>query len=632
MLFIGKEFDITFMVSLVKGPKGMNQMTALCFIALGSALITFINSPENENGEKMIGRSKFRAVLFYLFSNAVIVTGLLRLAEYVTGTPLSWAHLVSAEWVKEETMAPNTAFNFIILGASLVLLGRKNNRNILISQSSALLAGFIALLTLIGYIYSQFAFTFLDIYFPPMALNSALVFLILSAGILYIYPYEGFVCYVSNKTYFGRTVRRLIPAAVIFPIVIGWLRLYGERAGFYDNASGTTLYTWIIICAFIAIIIFTAKRHLKEDRLREQAEKRIAESELMLKAIIDNSPAAITLKDLEGRYILVNREVEKIMGTTIEALKGRSVFDLHSHEIANGINEHDKMVMEAGKAMSYEENIILNGAMHTFLSQKFPLYDINNRMYAICGISTDITERKKSEQNLHQLNGQLYESNKELESFSYSVSHDLRAPLRHIIGFGEKLKRETAGKSGDEEQRLMGKILGSANKMALLIDDLLMFSKVGRTELNMKSVDMNSLFSQVIEDQKQDETTYNITWNTGKLCNVNGDLMQLGLVVSNLISNAVKYTEKKNKRTIDIGSYPENGETVFYVKDNGAGFDMRYADKLFGVFQRLHKDNEYSGTGIGLATVRRIINRHGGRTWAEGELDKGASFYFTLPN
>lgn len=143
---------------------------------------------------------------------------------------------------------------------------------------------------------------------------------------------------------------------------------------------------------------------------------------------------------------------------------------------------------------------------------------------------------------------------------------------------------------------------------------------------------MNSLFSQVIEDQKQDETTYNITWNTGKLCNINGDLLQLGLVVQNLISNAVKYTEKKNKRTIDIGSYPENGETVFYVKDNGAGFDMRYADKLFGVFQRLHKDNEYSGTGIGLATVRRIINRHGGRTWAEGELDKGASFYFTLPN
>src|SRR5688572_25079908 len=200
MLFIGKELDITFMVSLVKGPTGMNQMTALCFIALGSALIAFISSPENENGEKMISRSRSRAVLFYLFSAAVIITGLLRLAEYVSGMPISWAHLVSEKWVRESTMAPNTAFNFIILGLALVLLRWKNNRNILISQTTALVAGFIALLTLIGYIYSQFDFTFLNIYFPPMALNTALVFLILSVGIMCIYPYEGFVCYISNKT------------------------------------------------------------------------------------------------------------------------------------------------------------------------------------------------------------------------------------------------------------------------------------------------------------------------------------------------------------------------------------------------------------------------------------------------
>lgn len=604
----------------------MNPLTAICFIISGLALIILTSSISRP---KHTG--KIWDILFYILSVLFIFTGLLRFTEYLSGIPLSPAHLISDKWVKIDIMAPNTAFNFIAAGAAMLFARSKKSFYLSVSQSVSILIIFISLLTLIGYLYSLFSFSLMNVYLPPMALNSAIIFIVLAAGILLTKPEEGLMFYLTSRTAIGRTSRRMIIAAVVGPVILGWLRLYGEQRGLYDNPTGTAIYTWIIIAVFFTIIVFSARRLIIEDSARHLAEKTIAESENRLRSIIDNSPVVLTMKDLEGRFIMVNKEAERVLGRRLDELKGKTVFDFYPNEGAGIVNENDKAVRETGKLMEYEEQVSIDGEIHTFLSLKFPLRDIDNRIYATCGISTDITERKNSERNLHQLNDQLYESNKELESFSYSVSHDLRAPLRHIIGFGEKLNRETAGKQSTEEQRLMGKILASANKMALLIDDLLMFSRVGRTELEIKPVDMNSLFAQVIEDQKHEDSTHNIIWEKGELHNINGDPMQLGLVVTNLVSNAVKYTEKKEERTIKIGSYAENGETIFYVIDNGAGFDMRYADKLFGVFQRLHREDEYSGTGIGLATVRRIINRHGGRTWAEAELDKGASFYFSIP-
>lgn len=222
-------------------------------------------------------------------------------------------------------------------------------------------------------------------------------------------------------------------------------------------------------------------------------------------------------------------------------------------------------------------------------------------------------------------------ANKELESFSYSVSHDLRAPLRHISGYLDLLMKRNTEQLDERGRHYIEAILDSSVHMGNLIDDLLSFSRTGRMEVNPDSLDMNKLVRDSILLLDPEIKDRRIEWKIAELPQVRGDYNMLRQVWVNLIGNAVKYTKKKEEATIEIGSQESEGEYLFFVKDNGAGFDMRYAQKLFGVFQRLHSNEEFEGTGIGLANVRQVIKKHGGRTWAEGEIDKGAIFYFTIP-
>jgi len=232
---------------------------------------------------------------------------------------------------------------------------------------------------------------------------------------------------------------------------------------------------------------------------------------------------------------------------------------------------------------------------------------------------------------LKQKAADLEAANKELESFSYSVSHDLRAPLRHISGFVELLQKETWEHMDEKNRRYLTTIAGSARRMGLLIDDLLAFSRIGRSEMVMRTVNTEKLVRQALRELGPEISGREIVWEIASLPEVYGDPSLLKLVLVNLIANAVKFTGTREKAVIEIGCTQKDAEHVFFIKDNGVGFDMKYSDKLFGVFQRLHRSEEFEGTGIGLANVRRIISRHGGRTWAEGALDKGATFYFTFP-
>ena len=226
----------------------------------------------------------------------------------------------------------------------------------------------------------------------------------------------------------------------------------------------------------------------------------------------------------------------------------------------------------------------------------------------------------------------LEEANKELESFSYSVSHDLRAPLRHVQGYVAMLQDAMDGKLPEKAQRYLKVITSASIEMGQLIDDLLEFSRMGRSEMGRRSVELDALVQDEINRLKAAAPERNIIWKVASLPAVSGDQSMLRQVFSNLLGNAVKYTRQRDPAIIEIGSAGEvDGQVVIFARDNGAGFDMAYAQKLFGVFQRLHRADEFEGTGIGLATVRRIVSRHGGRVWAEGEVGKGASFFFTLP-
>jgi len=252
-------------------------------------------------------------------------------------------------------------------------------------------------------------------------------------------------------------------------------------------------------------------------------------------------------------------------------------------------------------------------------------------------LQSEIAEREHATVRIQALNDELQKqaekleaANKELEAFGYSVSHDLRAPLRHIDGYVDLLRQES-GKLDEAGQRYMTVISDSARQMGMLIDNLLTFSRMGRSAMQLTSVDTTALVNEVRENLSQDTRGRTIEWKIEPLPKVYVDKTLFRQVWMNLLGNAIKYTLYRQKAEITIGYREDEKEVEFFIKDNGAGFDMQYADKLFGIFQRLHFKEEFEGTGIGLANVRRIIARHGGRTWAQGEVDKGATFYFTIP-
>jgi PAS domain S-box-containing protein len=257
-------------------------------------------------------------------------------------------------------------------------------------------------------------------------------------------------------------------------------------------------------------------------------------------------------------------------------------------------------------------------------------------------IAVDLTELNKAEKDIRNLNDelehrviqrteQLEAANKELEAFSYSVSHDLMAPLRHISGFAEILIREYNKQLPEDARRYLDNISGSVKKMGALIEDLLRFSKIGRAEIRKETLMMNRVVEDALLLIRPFIMERKVNWNIETLPEVQGDYNLLRQVWVNLLDNAVKYSGKRDEALINVGFRDEPKEIVFYVKDNGVGFNMKYAFKLFCVFQRLHSSSQFDGTGIGLANVRRIISRHGGRTWAEAEEDNGATFYFSLP-
>jgi signal transduction histidine kinase len=254
-------------------------------------------------------------------------------------------------------------------------------------------------------------------------------------------------------------------------------------------------------------------------------------------------------------------------------------------------------------------------------------------------LEVEVEQRKHREDDIRKLNqelarraAELEATNKELESFAYSVSHDLRAPLRHMVGFSELLQKQASPLLDDKSHRYMRTILESAKRMGDLIDDLLAFSRIGRTETRKTVVDLQQLVSEAVAEIEPETRGREIAWKIGTLPACYGDRSLLKLVAVNLVSNAVKFTRMRRPAEIAIGCVDGNDSDVeVFVRDNGAGFDMQYVNKLFGVFQRLHLTEQFEGTGIGLATVERIIHRHGGKVRAEGSVDQGATFYFSLP-
>jgi len=376
---------------------------------------------------------------------------------------------------------------------------------------------------------------------------------------------------------------------------------------------------------------------------RRQAEFDLRESERKFREIIANLDEGYYSATFEGILLEHNRAFNRILGFAPEDdLSGRLITEFWV--MPDKRKELVSELLSAGFVSRYPVEIkTKNGNIITIMVSSHLVRDKNGQPLRIEGIFLDITDRIKAENEIKKLNETLEQRveertarlaavNQELEAFTYSVSHDLRAPLRHISGFVDLLTRQCHNTLPEKGKHYLDNIADAAHQMGMLIDDLLQFSRAGRQEKRAVVLDMNSVLQEVLRMISRDCQERNIEWIIADLPPVVADQTLLRLVWINLLSNAVKFTRPRENARIEIGFRKEKDESIFFVKDNGVGFDMQYSHKMFGVFQRLHSSREFEGTGIGLANVHRIVLRHGGRTWAEAEIDKGATFYFTLPN
>jgi PAS domain S-box-containing protein len=365
---------------------------------------------------------------------------------------------------------------------------------------------------------------------------------------------------------------------------------------------------------------------------RKLAEKGLRESEARFRSLFENMTEGVALHEMlyddqgqavDYRIVSTNPGFEAHTGLKPEQIQEQLASIAYGTGAAPYLEEYAQ-VAQTGQAYAFE----------TFfppMQRHFRISVTSPKQGQFVTVFEDVTEHRQAEEALQQLNAELEFSNREMEAFSYSVSHDLKAPIRAIQGFSRMLAGKHDSQLDKEGLRLLDVIVNNTQIMNNLIDDLLALSRLGRQQIKKSSIDLAAMARHVFEQFQEQEQKPDLQLTLQDLPKAWGDYSLINQVMMNLLGNAIKFIKAKETAIIEVGGYIQGQETLYYVKDNGIGFDQRYADKLFGVFQRLHRSPEYEGTGVGLSIVQRIIQRHGGRVWAEGTVGEGATFYFALP-
>ncbi len=622
LVLVGWAGDIDLLKRLIPGRVAMNPLTALTFMMAGGSLWLCAGrqTARRQGPSHMLGLM-------------VMVVGFFRLMGYVLDWqfgPDQWLFTDKLALEVEpfpNRMSPNTAVNFVFVGCGLLLMDRTTRGGRRPTEVFALLVDFISLLALLGYVY-QVSWLYGFVAFIPMALPTALVFHLSALGMFCARRESGWMALIMSSSPGGALVRRLFPVLLPGLVMLGWLRLEGEQRGLFDAETGTTLYTIVTICTVSGLIWWSARSLHRSDTARRQVQEE-------LERFFTVSQDMLCIAGKDGYFKRINPAFSRTLGYTTEELLSRPFAEfVHPEDLARTQVEADD-ISEGQTSDHFENRYRCKDGSWRWLWWKGQLSEVEGLIYAT---ARDITEQKLAQGEIQALNQTLNEratqldaSNQELEAFCYSVSHDLRAPLRGISGFAQALE-EHAGSSLDDTGRgYLARVRNASDRMGQLIDDLLKLSRLTRAEMHLEDVDLSVQAEAVLTQISQRDLQRQVEWSVAPGITVHGDVALLRVLLENLLENAWKFTSKNPQAKIEVGMIGEEKDAkICFVRDNGVGFDMRYASKLFGAFQRLHAMSEFPGTGIGLATVQRVIRRHGGKVWAEAVVNGGSTFYFVL--
>jgi PAS domain S-box-containing protein len=619
LVLVGWRLEVDWLKRILPDSVPMNPFSALCFILSGFSLL--------------LHARRVGGILVNSLALAVSVAGVLKLVSLLLG----WRFLpemalldavVRGDGTPESSaMAPNTALCFLLFGAALWVPENKADTGARRSEILAALVGLMALMVLIAYACRTHWLYGVPIRIP-MALHTALVFLVLAIGAIFSRPDTGIMAVAMGKSAGGLLLRRMFPAMVLVFLIAGGLRVAGERHGLYAPEFGVALHAVAGIGIFGIFVVWCAKSLHLAEQVRERTEE---ERERFFNLSLD----LMCIAGTDGYFKRVNPAFQRTLGHPTEELLSRPFLDfIHPDDIAATLSEIE--TLDSGQPTYHFENRYrCQDGSWKWLAWSTQPYSDERILYAV---GRDVTERKKAELAIHTLNAELMRQaerletvNQELESFSYSVSHDLRAPLRGISGFALALEEHAAATLDETGIGYLGRVRNAAERMGRLIDDLLKLSRLSRAEMKMEPVDLSEMAASIIAGYRAEEPERQVDVAISPGIRVSGDPALLRIMLDNLLGNAWKFTSKNPAARIWLTHQPaEDGKILCQVRDNGVGFDTRYAHKLFGAFQRLHSQVDFPGTGIGLATVQRIIRRHGGDVRAEGEIKGGATFGFTL--
>ncbi len=630
LVMLGWVMDWRPLTQVYLGWRPMVPMTAFCFSLAGLALIAeTLAMVGDESRARTLRRAAFALGLI------VAVIGARRLVYYA----FDWASPADMFGFTAHAgpgrMAVLAAGGALCSGWALMATARRVFSPL--AQAVAGLVFFLGLTVSARYLYGGEA----GGEYYPISLPSALLFMVVGAGVFFARPDGGFVMLWNGDTAGSTLLRRLCPAAVIVPVAVGWLRLLGERAGWYGLETGLAIFAMSNVVIFTTLAWHTASRLHGEDIRRRETEGRLRAERDFSAAIVDSLPGAFYLYTTEGRFLRWNQNFERVTGCTAAEIARMSPLDFFCEEEKPLLKEKIADVFAKG-ASEVEANFRAKDGSTT--PYFFTGRTVNfHGETCLVGVGVDITARRRAEDDVRKLNAELelrvaartaelQAKNRELETFTYSVSHDLKAPLRGIDGYSRLLQEDYGDKFDEEGRRFLGSVRQASQQMGQLIDDLLAYSQLERRAMTLAPVRPRAVIDGMPVGFREDIVARGVVLSVDLPdAAVSADINGLSQVLRNLLDNALKFTRGSASPRIEIGGRVEAGKYLLWVRDNGIGFEMKFAERIFDIFQRLHRAEDYPGTGIGLAIVRKAVERMGGRAWAVGELGRGATFFVELP-